>query len=426
MVQLLKKLPPALHIRDFSIFWVSATISAAGSQFTTVAMAWQIYDLTNSPLQIGLIGLVRAIAQIILSLVGGLLADAIDRRRLMMVLQVYQSLVAAGLAVLTFAGKTTPADLYIGAVLLAVGTALESPPRMAIVPNLVPNEYLTSAVALNSIQRGVGMIVGPSLGGVFLVLAGPGLCYSMNALLWVVMFVALMLIKLRPEAGIRKTGISLKALSDGLRFVLKQRIILVFMIMDFGATLFGSATALYPIVARDILKVGQSELGLMYAAPAVGALLMGLFMSVRSDVKNTGKWVLSGVAFYAICTMGFAFSHSLWLSLLLLAGTGAGNQVSGVLRGTTNQLLTPDELRGRVSAINAIFVMGGPQLGQFESGVVAQLWTVPMSAFTGGLGALLLVLVLAAMPDIRRFSLKGWIRVPTANTPSKAGLTGTS
>lgn len=160
------------------------------------------------------------------------------------------------------------------------------------------------------------------------------------------MFVVLTLIRLRPGVSRRIAGVSLKALSDGLRFVLKQRVILIFMILDFGATLFGSATALYPIFARDILKVGQSGLGLMYAAPAAGALAMALVVSVQSEVRKTGRWVLLGVAFYAVCTIGFAFSRTLWLSLLLLAGTGAGNQVSSVLRGTTNQLLTPDELRG--------------------------------------------------------------------------------
>lgn len=172
MKQLLKRLPPALRIRDFRLFWVGAIVSATGSQFTTVAMAWQIYELTNSPLQIGLLGLSRAIAQIVLSLVGGLLADVIDRRRLMMILQVYQALICASLAVLTLVGSVTPGVLYLTAVLLAFGTALESPPRQAIVPNLVPDEYLTSAVALNSVQRSVAMIIGPSLAGVVLALGG--------------------------------------------------------------------------------------------------------------------------------------------------------------------------------------------------------------------------------------------------------------
>jgi MFS family permease len=408
MELLLKRLPPALRIRDFRLFWIGAVISATGSQFTTVAMAWQMYQLTNSPMQIGLLGLSRAVAQIALSLVGGVLADAMDRRRFMLVLQVYQAMICAGLAVLTFVGHVTPVALYATSVLLAIGTGLESPPRQAIVPNLVPNEHLTSAVALNSVQRGLAMIAGPSIAGVVLALAGVEWCYSINAVLWMVMFAVLMIIRLRPGDVRRASTVSLKALSDGLRFVMKERVVLIFMILDFGATLFSSASALYPIFARDSLKVGQSGLGLLYAAPAAGALAMATVMSVRSDVRKTGRWVLLGVAFYAVCTIGFAFSHTLWWSLVLLAGTGAGNQVSGVLRGTTNQLLTPDELRGRVSSINAIFVMGGPQLGQFESGVVGQIWNVPMSAFTGGLGALILVLVLASITGIRKFSLQEW------------------
>jgi len=197
---------------------------------------------------------------------------------------------------------------------------------------------------------------------------------------------------------------SLEAILAGARFVVSQQVILSFMILDFGATFFGSVNALLPIYARDILAVGPVGLGVLYAAISVGAVVTGIAMSLFR-IERAGKWVLIGVAIYGVCTMGFAASHLLWLSVLMLAGTGAGNAVSAVLRQTSNQMLTPDNLRGRVSAFNSIFTQGGPQLGQFESGLVADLGGAPLSGVTGGLGCCLLVAGIALLPRVRSFSL---------------------
>ncbi|HLF76459.1 MAG TPA: MFS transporter [Dehalococcoidia bacterium] len=399
------QLPPALKLRDFRLFWTGAVLSAVGSQLTTVAMAWQIYELTNSPLQIGLLGLGRALPQIGLALVGGVLADAMDRRRLMMIVQLGQLAVSAGLALLTLVDAITPAYLFAAAVMLAFGSALEAPPRQAIVPNLVPVDQLSSAIALNTTQRSLGTILGPSLAGVLLAVAGPELCYLIDSASWLAMLSALALIKLQTVSERGVQGLSLAALLGGARFVLHQPVILAFMVLDFGATLFGSPNALFPVFARDLLNTGPVGLGLLYAAPSIGGALAGVVMSMRAQIVNAGRWVLVGVAFYAVCTIAFAFSNVLWLSVLMLAGAGIGNLVSAVLRGTTNQLLTPDQLRGRVAAVNSAFVMGGPQLGQFESGLIADLWSTRMSAATGGLGALVLVLVIGLVPGVWHFRL---------------------
>jgi MFS family permease len=238
------ELPPALLLRDFRLFWSGAVLSAIGTQFATVAMAWQIYELTNSPLSIGLLGLGRAIPQISLALVGGVLADAIDRRRLMMTLQVLQLVISAGLAALTLAGAITATLLVVAAVLLAFGTAVETPPRQAIVPNLVPRSQLGSAIALNTMQRSIAMIAGPSLAGITLAASGPAMCYVLDAVSWVAMLVALALI--RPSQSLeRVSSFSAEALLAGVRFVLGQPVIFSFMILDFGATLFGSPVALF-------------------------------------------------------------------------------------------------------------------------------------------------------------------------------------
>lgn len=397
------RLPPAFNHRDFSLFWTGATLSQVGSQFTIVAMAWQIYDLTDSALQIGLLGLGRAIPQIALALVGGILADMIDRRRLMMVIQFGQLLVSVGLAAVTLAGGISPTILFGAAVLLAFGGALENPPRQAIVPNLVPEKDLASAIALNTTQRSVAMVLGPSLAGVALALAGPALCYVIDAASWFAMLLALALMHARPVQ--RRLAMSAEALLAGARFVLKQRVIFSFMLLDFGATFFGASAALYPIFARDILEVGEVGLGMLYAAPAIGAVGAGLIMSAREQPAEAGKWVVLGVAFFGTSTAIFALAHVFWIALAMLACSGIGNTVSAVLRGTTNQMLTPDELRGRVSAVNSAFVIGGPQLGQFRSGVFADVWGASAAGALGGIGAVLCAVAIAAVPGVWRFRL---------------------
>jgi MFS family permease len=409
-------IPPAFRHRDFRLFWTGAVLSGVGSQFTTVAMAWQIYELTNSPLQIGLLGLGRAIPQIGLALVGGILADAIDRRRLMMAIQLTQMAVSATLVALTLSESITPGILFIAALFLAFGAALENPPRQAIVPSLVPADELASAVALNTTQRSVASILGPSLAGVALALSGPALCYVIDAASWLVMLLALALIHGRPIQQ-RITRFSLDALMAGASFVIRQRVIFVFMLLDFGMTLCGAPSALYPIFARDILNVGPLGLGLMYAAPSAGAVITGVVMSTRPQVLDVGKWVVLGVAMFAVCTTLFAVVHVFWFALLMLAGNGVGNTISGVLRGTTNQLLTPDNLRGRVSAVNSAFVTGGPQLGQFRSGAMADVLGATGAGALGGIGALVCALAVALVPGVWSFRLT-LRQEPSLSTPT--------
>jgi MFS family permease len=250
------------------------------------------------------------------------------------------------------------------------------------------------------------MIVGPALAGLLLAASGPAWCYAIDALSWLAMFVALLKIETVLETlNGRSTGI-LRALSDGLAFVWTNPIILSLMVLDFGATLFGSARALYPIYARDNLHVGASGLGALYAASAVGSVGGAVVISTLGQIRRAGLWTLIGVALYGASTVVFAVSPVFWLSLLMLAASGLGNMISAVLRGTINQLITPNALRGRVAALNSIFTQGGPQLGQFESGVVAQVVSTQFSAVTGGVATLVLVVGLLGVPWIRRFEFR--------------------
>jgi MFS family permease len=398
-------LSPLRH-RDFRLFWIGSLLSSIGSQFTQVAMAWQIYELTNSPLQIGMIGLVRAVPQMVVLLFGGLLADATNRRKLMMITQGSLFIVSVVLASLTLAEQTTPLKLYAVTVFLAFFSSLEAPSRHAIVTNLVPAEDLPQALAMSSTQRQVATIAGPSIAGVILAVAGPSACYAVDAISWLAMLAALALIRAQlPEhGGWRK--ISLDSLGAGFRFVWQHGVILPFLLMDLGANLFGSVRSLYPIYARDILAVGPQGLGVLHAAGAAGSVIGAIGLSARGPARQAGRWILLGVAVYGLCLLGFSHSRYFWLSVVLLVGTGIGDTISAILRATINQLSTPDELRGRMSSINSIFTNSGPQLGQFQAGALAAVIGAELSVMTGALVILSIIAILAArFPRVRDYRI---------------------
>ena len=398
-------LSPLRH-RDFRLFWTGLILSSVGSQFTQVAMAWQIYELTNSPLQIGLIGLARAVPQMIILLFGGLLADAMNRRKLMMITQVSLFFVSGSLALITLSGHVTPLKLYAVTVLLALFSSLESPSRQAMVTNLVPAEDLSRALAIFSTQRQIATIAGPSVAGVVLAVTGNALCYAVDACSWLIMFGALLLIRAQlPERGGWRT-VSLDSLRVGFRFVWGHAVIFPFLMMDFGANIFGTVRALFPIYARDILAVGPQGLGLLYAASAAGSLLGAVGFSLWGPKRRAGRWILFGVTIYAVCLLCFAQSRWFWLSIALLIGSGIGDTISAILRSTINQLSTPDDLRGRMSSINSIFTNSGPQLGQFQLGALATAVGTEFAATASALAILSIVALLAArFPHVREYRI---------------------
>lgn len=398
-------LSPLRH-RDFRLFWFGLLLSSVGSQFTQLAMAWQIYELTNSPLQIGMIGLARAVPQMFILLFGGLLADAMNRRKLMMVTQGSLFFVSATLALLTSRGNVTPMTLYGMTVFLALFSSLESPSRQAIVTNLVPVEDLSRALAISSTQRQIATIAGPSVAGVVLAMAGPAVCYAVDAVSWIVMLASLALIRTQLlERGGWRT-ITLDSLRAGFRFVWGHAVIFPFLMMDLGANLFGTVRSLFPIYARDILAVGPEGLGILYAAGAAGALLGAIGFTWRGSVSHAGRWILAGVTIYGMCLLFFAKSHIFGLSVLLLVGAGIGDTISAILRSTINQLSTPDDLRGRMASINSVFTNSGPQLGQFQIGALASLIGTELAAASGAFIILLIVGVLVArFPDVRDYRI---------------------
>ncbi len=396
----------ALRHRDFRVFWVGSALSGFGSQFTTVAAAWQIYELTDSALQLGLLGLARGAPQLVLLLYGGMLADAVDRRRLMLLTQFGQLAVSVIMAGCTMAGMMSPGVLYGCSLLIALFSSLETPARQAIVPNLVPLSDLTNALALNSTQRQIGMIAGPSLAGLVLAGSGAAFCYWVNAASWITIILALLIMRELPVPTGGRRAPSLQALGEGFQFVWTHPVLLCMMALDFAQNFLVNPRALLPIYARDILYVGPEGLGMLHAANAIGALAMAVVLTFRGQIRRAGLWVLIGVVIYGVTSAIFAVSTVFWVSFLMLAVAGAANAVGAVLRGTINQLATPDELRGRVTGVNSTFTMAGPQLGQFEAGALAAAIGPVAALLAGGV----LVTALAAgmgtvAGSVRRFQI---------------------
>ena len=383
----------ALQHRDFRLLWTGMLISVTGSQMQIVAINWHVYLLTKSPLALGGVGLVRVLPIIFCSLVGGVVADAMDRKKLMLVTQAVMLVSAGLLAVMTAVGLTSIWPIYLLTAIASAALAFDNPARQAMLPTLVPKRDFQNAVSLGILVFNTGMIVGPALAGLLLKFRGPELIYALNAVSFVAVIIALVLMRAagRVDSQSGLASMNFEALREGLRFVWRTPIIVQTMMLDFVATFFASATALLPIFAAEILKVGAGGLGLLAAAPGAGSIITGLALARAGALRRQGKAVLISVAIFGAATIVFALSRWFWLSLLMLAVTGAADTVSTVLRQTIRQLVTPDYLRGRMTSVNMVFFMGGPQLGEFEAGAVAALIGATLSVLTGGVGCLIAV-----------------------------------
>jgi MFS family permease len=383
----------ALRYRDFRLLWIGQLVSVTGSQMQIVAINWHVYILTKSPLALGTVGLVRVLPIIFCSLVGGVVADALDRKRLMLATQTVMLVSAASLAWMTAAGLSAVWPIYLLTAIASAAVAFDNPARQAMLPTLVPAHAFQNAVSLGILVFNSAMIVGPALAGLLLKVRGPALIYALNAISFVAVIIALLLMRTAGRANSESplARMNLAALKEGLRFVWRTPIIVQTMMLDFIATFFASANALLPIYAAEILAVGAGGLGLLAAAPGAGSIISGLIMARVGIVRRQGKAVLVSVAVFGAATVVFGLSRWFWLSLLMLGLTGASDTVSTVLRQTIRQLVTPDHLRGRMTSVNMIFFMGGPQLGEFEAGAIAALIGAKLSVLTGGVGCLIAV-----------------------------------
>ncbi|MGH9905753.1 MAG: MFS transporter [Pyrinomonadaceae bacterium] len=386
----------ALRHRDFRLLWLGQIVSVTGSQMQSVAIHWHVYLLTKSAFALGMVGFFKGMPIILCSLLGGVVADAVDRKKLMIATQTTMLLSSALLTIATLGGLKSVWPIYLLTAIASAATAFDIPARQALMPALVPARDFPNAVSLGLLVFNVALIAGPAAAGFLLASNGPELVYGLNAITFLTIIFALASIRTsgrpRLESNLR-SAVSFSALKEGLRFVWRTPIIVQTMTLDFVATFFASATALLPIFAQEILLVGPRGLGFLVAAPAVGSVLTALVMARVGSFKQPGKLVISSVAVFGLATIGFGLSRVFWFSLVMLAITGAADTVSTVLRQTIRQLATPHELRGRMTSINMIFFMGGPQLGEVEAGLVASLIGAPLAVVTGGAGSLLAAIV---------------------------------
>lgn len=390
---------PLAH-RDFRLFFASRIASGVAIQILNVGVGWLVYDLTGDPFALGLVGLVTFLPAVLFALVTGHVADRFDRRRVIVTGYLGAALAASGLLVLLLSGSRAVWPVFVLVFAFGSARAFANPAAQAIVPSLVPVDLLRRAIALNSMAFQGSIVIGPAIGGGLWLLGGAavftatvvGLCLAL---------VLVALIARRPPAAAGEPA-SLARLLAGFTFIRSRPLILGAISLDLVAVLLGGATALLPIFARDILLIGPAGLGALRAAPAAGAVLMALWLARRPLERRVGRTMLIAVALFGLAMAGFGLSTSMPLSLLCLAVAGAADMVSVVVRQTLVQLETPDTMRGRVAAVNTVFIGASNELGEFESGVVAGLiGTVPATVL-GGLGTVGAALLWSKLfPDLR-------------------------
>jgi len=391
----------ALRYRDFAVFAIVRFCATLSWQILGATVGYQIYHLTHDPLALAIVGIVQFTPFVLLVLPAGQVADRFDRRLVLICAYSVEALCAAALLAFTLSGVTVAWPVFVAMGVFGAGRAFWMPTGQAITPNLVPREVFPSAVAVNSSMFQIGVIVGPALSGVLL-LWGADVAYGTVCALLTVM-VALMF-TLKP---VRATG-TLSAFRfgdvlEGLRFVFRRRTVLGAISLDLFAVLFGGATAMMPIYASEVLHVGPVGYGILRAAPGVGAAVIAAMLAFSPIQRNVGRWMFSGVAAFGVSTIVFGLSTVFAVSLGALVVLGAGDMISVFVRHLLVQLETPDEIRGRVSAVSAMFVGASNELGEFESGVAAKAIGLESSVVLGGIATLLVVAAyMKLFPELRR------------------------
>src|SRR6266446_10678661 len=386
-----------LRNRNYALLFWGQLISSAGTQMQVVAVSWQVYLLTHSAVALGLIGLVQAIPRLIFSLVGGVFADVFDRRKMLIVIEILLAATSAALALCTIFNVINIVIVYIVVLIAASVSAFEFPTRQAIVPGLVRREEMSHAMSLSMVNMQLTSIIGPTVGGFAIAWIGVANTYWLDVISYFVVIGSLLLMVVPRISAEKRAQAGIGALVDGMKFLRAHPVILAVLSLDFCATFFGSPRALLPVYANDILHIGPQGLGILLAATPIGAVALAPFTGLIGRITRQGLGVALAIIVWGLCIIAFGvFPAPLWLGVLFLAGSGAADMVSMILRGLVIQLTTPDELRGRISAVNAMFVIGGPMLGQVESGLVAGFFTPELSVISGGLACIVATIAIVA------------------------------
>ncbi|WP_267273630.1 MFS transporter [Pseudomonas putida] len=374
------------HHRPFLAFWLARVFTASGFQMLTVAIGWHLYQLTGNVLDLGLVGLVEFAPRVLFMLHTGHVADRYDRRKVAAVCQSLQGLIALALAVGSATDNVTRELIFALAFLLGASRSFEMPATQALLPNVVPAGLFPRAVAASASATQSATIVAPAVGG-FLYAFGSIWVYGPTVALYAIACVLTLTLQARGQIAQRGRA-SIESLLAGIRFIRSRPDILGAISLDLFAVLLGGATALLPVFAKDILLTGPMGLGLLRSAPAVGALLMSLWLARFPFQRNVGRTMFTAVGVFGVATIAFGLSTSFWFSLAVLVVLGAADMISMVIRSSFVQLETPDEMRGRVSAVNGLFIGASNQLGEFESGVTAHWFGTVPAVVLGGVGTL--------------------------------------
>ncbi|MGE3303242.1 MAG: MFS transporter [Hyphomonadaceae bacterium] len=398
-----------LRERNYMLFWFSRALGSLGTQLQSVAMGWELYalarhenDVHEAALMLGLLGAAGFLPMFLLALPAGEIADRRDRRAVMLICLAAEAALVSILALATFHGAAS-VELLIGvAVAFGASRAFFNPANTALGPTLVPRALLPRSVAWNSLAGQSAAVGGPALAGV-LVAISPTAAYATALVLYGLGAVCVLLLR-APKRDVTPTGSRWALMREGLSYVWGNKIVFGAISLDLVAVLLGGATALLPVFARDVLHVGPEGFGILRAAPAVGATLVGVTLAVRPVRYKAGVVMLSGVALFGAATVVFGLSTSLWLSCAALAVVGGADMLSVFVRQTLVQVVTPDHMRGRVSAVSSLFIGASNELGELESGVVARFIGPVSSAIVGGFGAIGVTLLWAKLfPALRKF-----------------------
>lgn len=396
-----------MRYRDFRLMWIGQFISITGSQMRIIAVDWLVYQIAtaqgmSAPLALGLIGLLRMVPMTIMALFAGVVADRFERRKIIMVTSII-ALIASGILAVVAQHEQPPLwVVYSMVVVTAIASSFEMPARQALIPALVPREVLSQAMSANIIAWQLATVLGPSLGGIIIAAFGVIPLFWFDAASYIAVVVAALMMRPVAIASSGKGPVRLVDALEGLKFTFKHRVIASTMLLDFFATFFGACTTLMPIFANEILHVGAQGYGFMRAAPSIGAVLTAIILTSRR-IRKQGPVLLIAVAVFGLSIALFGASTWFPLTVVVLALSGASDTVSMIIRGTLRQLLTPDELRGRMTAVNMVFVAGGPQLGEFVVGLTASVIGAPLAVLIGGILCIGVVAGTAAkVPELRK------------------------
>ncbi|HEV2527796.1 MAG TPA: MFS transporter [Thermomicrobiales bacterium] len=404
----------AFHVlrhRDYRVLLIATSISALGSRFQFLAVTWWVYELTGSEALLGLIGLARFIPILLFGLFGGVLADRYDRRRTLIVTQFGLMATSSTLAILAWGGDVTIPLIFLLTALTAVIDCVAQPARSALIPLLVPKAEMPDAMTVNIMVGQTASIVGPALAGFVIAAFGTAMAFTLDAIGFVFAIAALLTITTSAAVTVKPTGNTLAAAIEGLGFLRRSPILLSVMSVDFFATFFGATTALLPVLAVARFDMEADGYGLLGSSIAVGALLGSMVVSVLPSIERPGRGVLIAVGLFGVAIIGLGLSPALWVAMIFLALSGATDAVSMALRHTVRNVVTPDALRGRISAAHSTFASGGPQLGDARAGAMAALIGVGPALVIGGIGVVATVAVAHVLvPALARTRIADFIQ----------------